>query len=77
MAIFVSDTYKNYVMPHRKHIFLTESDIAMEAMCVYPSSKYVLPQWIFFAFLCAISTDRYSKSIIRSEQFKCQPHHMI
>ena len=39
----VFDTYKNLVMTNGKHIFNTSSDMAMEKMCEYPSSKYALP----------------------------------
>ena len=29
------DTYKNYVMPHGKHKFQIESNMAMAKMCAY------------------------------------------
>ena len=33
------------LVPHGKHMFWTEYDMAMEIMCAYPSPKYALPHW--------------------------------
>ena len=40
MENFIFETYKNYGMPHGKHLSKTASDMEMETMCAYPSSKY-------------------------------------
>ena len=37
------EKYKNYDMPHGKHILQTSYDMDMETMCAYISSKYTLP----------------------------------
>ena len=34
MANHLFETYKNYVMPHGKHMFKTASDMAMATMCL-------------------------------------------
>ena len=38
-------TYKNSVMPHRRHIYKTASDMAMAKFCAYPPSQHALPHW--------------------------------
>ena len=40
-------------MPHGKHTFKTASDMAMEKMCAYPSSKYSLPRCKCVLWCCA------------------------
>ena len=37
--------FKYSFMPHGKHTFQRESDMAMARMCEYPSSKYTFPYW--------------------------------
>ena len=56
------DTYKHSVMPHLKHVFPTESEILMEAMCAYPSSNYISPHWKYYFCCCAQCTRIYISS---------------
>ena len=49
----IKKTYKNYVMPHGKHIFKTASDMYMETICAYPPSKYALTHWKCVLWCCA------------------------
>ena len=38
-------TYKNTVMPHGRHIYAKESDMANATMCAYPHSDNALTHW--------------------------------
>ena len=37
--------YKNTVMPHGRHIYAKESDIANDTMCTYPQYDHALLHW--------------------------------
>ena len=39
------DTYKNYLMPHGRHIYATAADMDMATICAYPPSQHALPYW--------------------------------
>ena len=41
----IYETYKNKVMPHRRHIYAKTSDIENATMCAYPHSDHELPHW--------------------------------
>ena len=56
MANRLFKTYKNYVIPHGKHIFKTASNMDMAKMCEYPSSEYALPHWKCILCCCAQCT---------------------
>ena len=36
----IYETYKNTVMPHGRHIYAKEYDIAQATMCAYPQSDH-------------------------------------
>ena len=38
-------TYKNSMMPHRRHIYATSDDMAMATICAYPQSQHAWPHW--------------------------------
>ena len=58
MANLLFETYKSLDMPHSNHMFKTVYDMAMEAMCAYPLSKYVFTKLeICVMLLCSISMD--------------------
>ena len=38
-------TYKNTVMPHRRHIYAKASNIANATMCTNPHFDHALPHW--------------------------------
>ena len=41
------ETYINSVIPHGRHIYVTEVDMAMATMCAYPPYQYSLPHFKF------------------------------
>ena len=47
------ETYNNSAIPNSKNIFKTESDMAIEKICAYPSSNFALPHWKCVLFCCA------------------------
>ena len=38
------ETYINSVIPHGRHIYVTEVDMAMATMCAYKPLQHALPQ---------------------------------
>ena len=53
MVNSLSETYKNSVMPHGRHIYVTASDMVMAKMCSYPPSQHELPHWKCVLHWCA------------------------
>ena len=43
--ICIYETYKNRLIPHVRHIYAKESDIAQDTICAYPQSDHALPHW--------------------------------
>ena len=37
--------YKNIVIPHGRHIYYKEFDMAKDTICAYPQSDHALPHW--------------------------------
>ena len=40
-------------MPHGRHIYAKESDMANSTMCTYPHSGHSLPHWKYVLKCCA------------------------
>ena len=43
--IHIYETYENTVMPHGRHIYFKESDMAKATLCTYPQSDHALSHW--------------------------------
>ena len=53
MANRLFEIYKHSVVPHCKHMFQTEYEMAMVTMCAYPSFNYALPHCKCVFHCCA------------------------
>ena len=47
------DTYKNYVIPHGRHIYAISDYMAMAKICEHPQSLYSLPHWKYVLRCCS------------------------
>ena len=52
-AHHIYETYKNTVMPHRRHIYSKAYDMEQATMCAFPQSDHALPHWKFVLRCCA------------------------
>ena len=52
MDNFLFETYKNYVMPHGRHIYVTEYDMDMATTCAYPPPQHSLPHCKYVLSCC-------------------------
>ena len=51
----IYETYKNTVMPHGRHIYAKEYDIAQATMCAYTQYDHAPPHWKFLLWCCTES----------------------
>ena len=49
----IYETYKNAVMPHRRHIYFKASDMEQATMCAYNQSDHALPHYKYVLRCCA------------------------
>ena len=47
------ETYKNSVIPHGRHIYVTAADTAMATMCAYTPYQHALKHWICVLRCCS------------------------
>ena len=49
----ISETYKNTVMPHGRHIYANTSDMANTTICTYHQYEHAPPHWKCVLRCCA------------------------
>ena len=52
----IYETYKNTVMPHRRHICAKAYDMENATMCAFSQSYHALPHWKCLLRCCATCT---------------------